>query len=95
LLVLDLTLLNDSALNGLLDGFGLLRWLRYTLSGDIQFHVIVYTMDSSPTVDEQAKAWQVFAVIRKTETPQVLLRAIRQAFAAGKPKFSWIEAPTW
>jgi CheY-like chemotaxis protein len=78
LMVLDLTLFSDSALNGILDGFGLLNWLRYTLA-DTNFPVIIHTADISPKVDAQANACKVFAVFRKGDSLTELIAAVRKA----------------
>ena len=78
LMVLDLTLVGDSDLNGILDGFSLLSWLRYTLD-DSNFHVIINTADPSPSVDSRAVANNVYAVFRKERDLSALLTCIRQA----------------
>jgi DNA-binding response OmpR family regulator len=77
LMVLDLTLINDTALNGILDGFGLLHWLRYT-SGDTDFPVIIHTADTSPKVDLKAAACKVCAVFRKGDNLNELVKAVRK-----------------
>jgi DNA-binding response OmpR family regulator len=78
LMVLDLTLISDSALNGIIDGFGLLHWLRYT-SSDADFPVIIHTADTSSRVDIQAEACKVCAVFRKGDDLNDLVASVRKA----------------
>jgi len=92
LMILDLTLVNDSALNGILDGFSLLSWLRYTLA-DTDFPVIIHTAETSPQVDAHAKAWKVFAVFRKGDCMPELVKAVRAALDDYHAKHPYAEAP--
>ena len=83
LMILDLTLVNEADLNGILDGFSLLHWLRYTL-GDIEFPVIIYTGDTSPAVEKHARETGVYAVFRKGQPLDVLMTAIHKALEERK-----------
>jgi DNA-binding response OmpR family regulator len=78
LMILDLTLVNDSSINGIIDGFGLLHWLRYTLA-DTDFPVIVHTADTSRSIDAKAGACKVFAVFRKGDSMDHLLDEVNNA----------------
>ena len=78
LMILDLGLVIDSSLNGIIDGFSLLHWLRYSL-GEIDFPVIIYTSDYSPNVDRRAKESGIHSVLRKDCSLEQLLCAVRSA----------------
>ncbi len=78
LLILDLSLFADGQFNGLVDGFSLLNWMRYTL-GDADFPVIIYTGDISPEIEARALACKVDAVFRKGDSLDLLLDAVCEA----------------
>jgi CheY-like chemotaxis protein len=78
LMILDLTL-HAASFDTFCDGFAVLNWLRHMLL-DTNFPVIIYTADSSPRVDESARAAGVFAVIRKGDRATDIVDAVRQAF---------------
>jgi two-component system, OmpR family, KDP operon response regulator KdpE len=80
LMILELHLDADP-LDSMRDGFILLGWLRRTLP-DSNFPVIVHTGDASPQVDAQAKAEGVYAVLRKGDDTQMLVRTVQQALPA-------------
>jgi two-component system KDP operon response regulator KdpE len=78
LMILDLTLIEDGALNGLSDGLGLLQWLRHTLP-EANFPVIIHTGDTSHNVEKRSRAASINAVFRKGDRPEELLAAVREA----------------
>lgn len=80
LMILDLSLVNDGAFNGLTDGFSMLHWLRYSMD-DVRFPVVIYTSDESPSVDRRAVACQAYAVVRKGENVDHLIELVRRALA--------------
>ncbi len=80
--ILDLNFLNDPV-SETSDSFGLLHSFCAYKSGN-NFQVIIYTSDTSPTVEQEAEVCGVFAVIRKDEPPAKLLEAIRRALAERK-----------
>jgi len=84
LMILDLTLVNEANLNGILDGFSLLHWMRYFLP-DHDFPVIIHTGDPSPAVERHAKETGVYAVFRKGTCLSELLAAVRKALDERMP----------
>ena len=81
LMILDLGLLDENPGNSLNDGFAFLHYLRWTLP-DTDFPVIIHTADSSPKVEEHARASGVFAVFRKGDNLGDLISAVRNALGA-------------
>ena len=78
LMILDLSLIEDGAFNGLSDGLGLLQWLRHTLP-EAQFPVIIHTGDRSHRVERRARAAGVTAVFRKGDSTADILATVRAA----------------
>jgi CheY-like chemotaxis protein len=83
LMILDLTL-DAASFDTFRDGFAVLNWLRYRLP-DSHFPVIIHTADTSPVVDQRARAAGVFAVIRKGDKATDILDVVRQAFEQASP----------
>lgn len=78
LMILDLTLFEEDPFHSIRDGFGALSWLRRSLP-DVHFPVIVYTANTSPSVDTRARDVGVFRVLRKTSDVHALLDAACEA----------------
>jgi len=78
LMILDLTLFDGVAVNGLRDGLGLLQWLRRTLP-EAKFPVIIHTGDTSEGLEERVQPYGVTAVFRKGAPIKQLVEAVRQA----------------
>jgi len=86
LMILDLTLIDGIAVNGLRDGLSMLQWLHRTLP-EANFPVIVHTADTSESVDERAQSYGVAGVFRKGEgDAKDLLKAVRKALDQRKPR---------
>jgi DNA-binding NtrC family response regulator len=85
LLLLDLTLVNECAFNGIIDGFSLLNWLKFKHTA-VGFPVIIYTGDNSPAVDRHAQECHAYAVVRKGESLTHLFELVRGALADGDEK---------
>ncbi len=78
LMVLDLNLINGDGFTGILDGFSLLAWMRYTLQ-DVEFPVVIHTSDPSPNLEWRAAEAGVSAVIHKGADLNELSKAVREA----------------
>ncbi len=81
LMILDITLIMDSGFSGISDGFSFLGWMRYTI-GHERFPVIIHTADKSPSIEQHAREYGVFAIVRKGSSYKALIQAVRQALSA-------------
>jgi CheY-like chemotaxis protein len=78
LVILDLTVLDVDPFGGIFDGFAFLSLLEQPKALN-SFPVIIHSADVTPAVEKRAKEKGVFAVIKKGEDPQKLLRAVHHA----------------
>ena len=78
LMILDLTLIDGTSVNGLIDGLSLLEWLRRMLP-EGRFPVIIHTCDNSPDLEERTRSYGVKGVFRKGKPVKELLEAVRAA----------------
>lgn len=82
LMVLDLGIIDEDAVNPSLDGFGLLGWVRRCMP-EVTIPIIIFTVDDSERVDDLARRQGVHAVHRKAGGFNQLLKGIASALAGG------------
>jgi DNA-binding response OmpR family regulator len=80
LMILDISLIMDSGISGIADGFSFLGWMRYSI-GAKPFPVIIHTADRSRNIEQHAREHGAYAVIRKGTGYKELMETVRKALA--------------
>lgn len=78
LMILDLTLLDETGVNGLNDGLAVLHWLHRTLP-ESRFPVIIHTASTAQNLVERSHPFEVSAVYRKGCEVNDLVASVREA----------------